>query len=102
MSQIKSGLPAISGKLLFLLFFVVGCHSLSNKKADQNHLADAQSPYLLQHADNPVEWYPWGEEALRELKARTSRSLLVLAMRPAIGVMSWSERALRMIPSPNS
>jgi uncharacterized protein YyaL (SSP411 family) len=29
-----------------------------------NRLAGATSPYLLQHKDNPVEWYPWGEEAL--------------------------------------
>ena len=29
-----------------------------------NRLADETSPYLLQHADNPVDWYPWGEEAL--------------------------------------
>lgn len=29
-----------------------------------NHLAKETSPYLLQHADNPVAWYPWGEEAL--------------------------------------
>jgi uncharacterized protein YyaL (SSP411 family) len=29
-----------------------------------NHLASETSPYLLQHADNPVDWYPWGEEAL--------------------------------------
>jgi uncharacterized protein len=28
------------------------------------HLAEETSPYLLQHADNPVEWYPWGEQAL--------------------------------------
>lgn len=28
-----------------------------------NHLITAKSPYLLQHAHNPVEWYPWGEEA---------------------------------------
>ena len=31
---------------------------------DVNRLADETSPYLLQHADNPVDWYPWGEEAL--------------------------------------
>jgi hypothetical protein len=30
-----------------------------------NHLADETSPYLRQHADNPVEWFPWGDEALR-------------------------------------
>lgn len=29
----------------------------------QNHLKNQTSPYLLQHADNPVEWYPWCEEA---------------------------------------
>jgi uncharacterized protein YyaL (SSP411 family) len=29
-----------------------------------NQLINETSPYLLQHADNPVEWYPWGEEAL--------------------------------------
>lgn len=29
-----------------------------------NRLADETSPYLLQHADNPVHWYPWGEQAL--------------------------------------
>ena len=29
-----------------------------------NRLADETSPYLLQHADNPVDWYPWGPEAL--------------------------------------
>lgn len=30
----------------------------------KNHLASETSPYLLQHADNPVEWYPWSDEAL--------------------------------------
>jgi len=34
-----------------------------------NHLASASSPYLLQHADNPVHWYPWGEEALKKARA---------------------------------
>jgi len=33
-----------------------------------NHLADETSPYLRQHADNPVEWYPWGDEALRRAR----------------------------------
>lgn len=34
-----------------------------------NHLAHENSPYLLQHANNPVEWYPWGEEALARARA---------------------------------
>ncbi len=29
-----------------------------------NRLAGETSPYLLQHADNPVDWYSWGEESL--------------------------------------
>jgi uncharacterized protein len=33
-----------------------------------NHLNKETSPYLLQHADNPVDWYPWGEEALARAK----------------------------------
>lgn len=33
-----------------------------------NHLANEKSPYLLQHKDNPVDWYPWGEEALNRAK----------------------------------
>lgn len=35
------------------------------KKGKQNRLAKETSPYLLQHAYNPVDWYPWGEEALQ-------------------------------------
>ncbi|HXC16675.1 MAG TPA: thioredoxin domain-containing protein [Holophagaceae bacterium] len=34
-----------------------------------NRLKDALSPYLLQHAHNPVDWFPWGEEALARAKA---------------------------------
>ena len=34
-----------------------------------NHLAAEKSPYLLQHAANPVDWYPWGEEAFRRARA---------------------------------
>src|SRR6202521_3643561 len=34
-----------------------------------NRLANETSPYLLQHADNPVDWYPWGEEAFARARA---------------------------------
>ena len=34
----------------------------------QNRLAEEKSPYLLQHAENPVEWYPWGEEAFERAR----------------------------------
>src|ERR1700755_2851619 len=35
-----------------------------------NRLADATSPYLLQHADNPVDWWPWTPEAFEEARRR--------------------------------
>ena len=38
-------------------------------KRKPNHLAGQTSPYLLQHQFNPVDWYPWGEEALKKAKA---------------------------------
>jgi len=41
-----------------------------------NHLANCTSPYLQQHADNPVEWYPWGEEALEKAKQEDKPILL--------------------------
>src|SRR6266545_3185576 len=35
-----------------------------------NRLAAATSPYLQQHAENPVDWWPWGEEAFEEARRR--------------------------------
>ncbi|MEA2451460.1 MAG: uncharacterized protein QOG04_170 [Actinomycetota bacterium] len=41
-----------------------------------NRLAHETSPYLLQHKDNPVDWYPWGEEALERAKLEEKPILL--------------------------
>jgi uncharacterized protein len=41
-----------------------------------NRLEAETSPYLLQHADNPVDWYPWGEEALRRAREEDRPILL--------------------------
>jgi len=41
-----------------------------------NRLAAETSPYLLQHADNPVDWYPWGEEAFAKARAEDKPILL--------------------------
>ena len=41
-----------------------------------NRLAQETSPYLLQHKDNPVDWYPWGEEALERARADDKPILL--------------------------
>jgi uncharacterized protein len=41
-----------------------------------NRLARETSPYLLQHKDNPVDWYPWGEEAIEKARAEDKPILL--------------------------
>ena len=60
----------------FLLIFCINCTTKSQteskfekyKDAKMNHLANELSPYLLQHANNPVDWFPWGEEAFNKAK----------------------------------
>jgi uncharacterized protein YyaL (SSP411 family) len=55
--------------LIAIIAFIFGFDNTKNAnnslgvKMSQNRLANEKSPYLLQHADNPVDWYPWGEEA---------------------------------------
>ena len=41
-----------------------------------NRLANETSPYLLQHADNPVDWYPWGDDAFARARAEDKAVLL--------------------------
>ena len=41
-----------------------------------NRLSKETSPYLQQHAENPVEWYPWGKEALDKAKIEKKPILL--------------------------
>ncbi len=43
-----------------------------------NHLVNETSPYLLQHAHNPVNWFPWGEEAL--LKAKKENKVILVSI----------------------
>ncbi len=49
---------------------------MSDRAHSLNRLAAEASPYLQQHADNPVDWYPWGEEALARAQ-REDKPLLV-------------------------
>lgn len=60
------------GYLIILSFATFACQSQDNSKqkdmAHTNRLINASSPYLQQHAHNPVDWYPWGEEALAKAK----------------------------------
>jgi uncharacterized protein YyaL (SSP411 family) len=45
-----------------------GCKVLATEQKP-NRLINEKSPYLLQHARNPVNWYPWGDEAFAKAKA---------------------------------
>src|SRR6188508_2601250 len=69
-----------------LLLFSFSCNQIKNPDtmAEQtassfpytNHLIHERSPYLLQHAHNPVDWYAWGDEALEKAK-REDKLLLI-------------------------
>src|SRR6188474_860528 len=56
----------INIQLLYILFVLLIFSSCKSKNS--NRLSQATSPYLQQHADNPVDWYEWGEEALQKAK----------------------------------
>src|SRR5690349_24492158 len=43
-------------------------NTVTKTRVHANRLIHEKSPYLLQHAHNPVEWYPWGEEAFDAAK----------------------------------
>ena len=66
---------AWSGRCYLLPFFFLqflAFTSCTNRAADEknalNRLARSDSPYLREHADNPVDWYEWGSEALQKAK----------------------------------
>jgi hypothetical protein len=45
-----------------------GGDPVDNQKKIPNRLINEKSPYLLQHANNPVDWCPWGEEAFEKAR----------------------------------
>jgi uncharacterized protein YyaL (SSP411 family) len=68
--------------LVVVIFnYVYGVDNMNkNKQRDKtsNNLINESSPYLLQHAYNPVNWYPWGKRALE--RAKTDNKLLVISI----------------------
>lgn len=62
--------------LNIILLFILSCSTQENNTENMtssshehtNRLINSSSPYLLQHAHNPVDWYPWGKEALEKAK----------------------------------
>lgn len=53
-------------------------NEMTDKHEHRNALINESSPYLLQHAHNPVNWYPWGEEALQ--KAADENKLIIISI----------------------
>ena len=68
--------------ILLLIISVTACQnqqkSTTTKTTIGNHLKDESSPYLLQHAQNPVDWYPWNETALA--KAKKENKMLIISV----------------------
>lgn len=64
--------------LLANVLFYVSCDASHKKIEGRNKLKSESSQYLLQHASNPVDWYPWGEEAFE--KARSENKLMVISI----------------------
>ncbi len=70
--------------MLFSALLVIGSDQpasnspKADKKRPTNHLAGESSPYLLMHAHNPVDWYPWGAEAFA--KAKKEGKLIFLSI----------------------
>ena len=55
--------------LIFALIFFISCtKKKTEENKNMNRLADSKSPYLLQHKNNPVDWFPWGVEAFEKAK----------------------------------
>src|SRR6478735_5799669 len=52
----------------FVFFIAICCRDAAEPGRPVNRLAKETSPYLQQHGHNPVDWYPWGKEALEKAK----------------------------------
>jgi hypothetical protein len=65
-------------RCLLLLLLTVGTCPVAEEKTGGWRLAAESSPYLRLHADNPVEWYPWGEAAFE--KARKENKPLFISV----------------------
>ncbi|MGC6427186.1 MAG: thioredoxin domain-containing protein [Akkermansiaceae bacterium] len=68
----------VGGVLLGTVFFAASAVGEREQSFPTNRLAKEKSPYLLLHAHNPVDWYPWGKEAFQ--KARSEKKLILLSV----------------------
>ncbi len=76
----KTVLKVFINLLTFLgiILLYVSCNTSGETGQNLNRLQSESSQYLLQHASNPVDWYPWGEEAFE--KAKAEEKLLIISI----------------------
>jgi uncharacterized protein len=75
MSVVSKGL----GRVVLAVLVCAGCSTPTPENTESlNRLANASSPYLREHADNPVDWHEWGDEALT--KAASEGKPLIISI----------------------
>ena len=88
-------MPLLGGAAVACALFAAPVFAETPPEAHTNRLIDSASPYLLQHAHNPVDWYPWGEEAIA--KAKEDNKLIFLSI--GYSTCYWCHVAERTIYS---
>jgi hypothetical protein len=78
LARARAGRPSAVGSVAALVASAAGTTHVGQERRKANRLLHEKSPYLLQHAYNPVDWYPWGEEAFA--KARRENKPIFLSI----------------------
>jgi uncharacterized membrane protein len=94
----RSLLRLLAWTTVAVAFFVVPATADTAPEVHTNRLIDSASPYLLLHAHNPVDWYPWGKEAIG--KARKENKLIFLSI--GYSTCYWchvAERTIYSVPA---
>ena len=70
------------------IYLIVGANTMSDKTKSEsankryNKLINEKSPYLLQHAENPVDWHAWNDEAFAQAKSEDKPIFLSIGYPP--------------------
>jgi hypothetical protein len=78
LARSRAGRRAAAGPVAALVASAAGTTQAVQERRKPNRLVHEKSPYLIQHAYNPVDWYPWGEEAFE--KARRENKPIFLSI----------------------
>src|SRR3989338_5584646 len=73
---------SLSVLAMTMILMVSGVQQAMSEETFTNRLIHEKSPYLLQHARNPVDWYPWGEEAFTKARREDKPIFLSIGYSP--------------------